>query len=87
MEGKVHKLFTTRCVRGGERLVTASECARCPHGSVVDMKSRVLCSGETRFFTTPCYDGTRAAATLRDCEECEHGRIVEDRLRVICNRL
>ncbi len=87
MTGKIHKLFLTNCTMGAPRSVSAEDCERCSHGSVVDGRSRVLCGGGTKFFTTPCYFGTRPSATVMDCDECVHGEIGGDRLRVYCNRL
>lgn len=83
----MHKLFLTSCEVGEPRPVTASDCARCGRGMVIDNKSRVICGGMTKFFVTPCYFEMRASATVHDCEECEFGEIGDDRLRVFCSRL
>lgn len=85
MDGKALKLFMTRCDEGEPRAVSAVECGSCPHGSVVDNRSRVLCHGGTKFFSVPCYREMRASATVADCEACPHGRVSEDRLRVFCD--
>lgn len=88
MEAKMHKLFLTRCDETLEgRMVTAADCSSCPHGSVVDNRSRVLCYGLTKFFTAPCYYDMRSAATLAECEACSYGTVSGDRLRVFCNRI
>ncbi len=84
----MHKLFQARCDDRAEgRMVTAADCGRCPHGSVVDNRSRVLCRGATKFFMVPCYFDMKASATVADCEACPYGRVSEDRLRVFCDRL
>jgi len=67
--------------------VSAADCQRCPNGSVVDGRSRVLCVGETKFFSTPCYFGMRASATVNDCLACRYGTVGADGLRVLCDRL
>lgn len=82
-----HKLFLTTCDLGEPRSVSALDCSRCPRGSVVDNRSRVLCEGETKFFVVPCLYDMRAAATLYDCEKCAFGEVGEDRLRVFCSRI
>ncbi len=87
MSQKVHKLFLTTCDLGERRSVTATDCARCGRGMVIDNKSRVICRGTMKFFVTPCYFDLRASATVHDCEECKFGEVGEDRLRVICSRL
>lgn len=86
MSQQMHKLFLTTCDMGEPRSVSASDCERCPHGSVVDNKSRVLCAGITKFFLTPCFFDMRAAATVIDCAQCRFGQLGEDRLRVYCSR-
>lgn len=86
MTQKMHKLFQTNCDLGEPRLVVASDCERCPHGSVVDKKSRVICGGVTKFFLAPCFYDMRAAATIYDCEKCPWGEVGEDRTRVFCSR-
>lgn len=83
----MHKLFMTRCDLGEQRMVTALDCGVCPHGSVIDNKSRVICAGETKFFSVPCGFDMRAAATVRDCEACPWGEVGPDRARVFCGRL
>ena len=87
MTQKQHKLFLTTCKLGEPKQVSAADCAKCPHGSVVDNKTRVLCEGATKFFVTPCLFDMRAAATMMDCEKCGFGKIGDDRLRVFCSRL
>jgi hypothetical protein len=87
MDSKMHKLFLTTCDLGEPRPVSARDCEGCPHGSVVDNKSRVICGGVTKFFVTPCYYDMRSAATVYDCEKCRFGRIGEDRIRVFCSRM
>lgn len=87
MNRQMHKLFLTTCDLGEPRSVSATECEKCQHGSVVDNKTRVLCFGVTKFFQTPCCFEMRAAATVLDCAECKFGEIGEDRLRVFCSRL
>ncbi len=87
MSQKMHKLFLTACDLGAERSVNASDCERCPHGSVVDGKSRVLCGGVTKFFVAPCYYDMRSAATINDCEKCSFGEVGQDRIRVFCSRI
>jgi len=88
MDAKMHKLFQTRCDDRSEgMIVSATDCGACPHGSVVDNRSRVLCRGATKFFTVPCYFEMKASATVSECEACPHGTVSEDRLRVFCNRL
>jgi hypothetical protein len=86
MNRQTHKLFLTTCDLAEPRSVSATDCERCPHGSVVDNKSRVICSGVTKFFLAPCYFDMRAAATVLDCAGCRFGEIGEDRLRVYCSR-
>ncbi len=86
MTPKVHKLFLTRCSLEEPRQVSASDCERCPIGSVVDRRSRVLCDGATKFFSTPCYHGMRSSATVVDCTACRHGSVSDDRLRVLCEK-
>jgi len=86
MAQQIHKLFLARCDRLGEpKMVSASDCERCPRGSVIDRKTRVICEGETKFFLAPCFNDMRAAATVIDCENCPHGEIGDDRLRVFCS--
>lgn len=87
MNAKVHKLFQLRCEMHETRLVSAIDCQRCPRGSVIDSKSRVICAGETKFFTTPCYFDMRASATVHDCSKCRFGIVGDDGLRVFCERL
>ncbi len=88
MEGKVHKVFLTRCDEApGSRMVNAAECNACPHGSVVDNNSRVLCYGVTKFFSVPCYYDMKASATVGDCDTCPWGVVSDDRARVFCNRV
>jgi hypothetical protein len=87
MTQKMHKLFLTTCDLGEPRSVGADECERCPHGSVVDRKSRVICAGTTKFFLAPCYYDMRSAATVYDCEKCNWGEVGADRTRVFCSRL
>jgi len=87
MTRKQHKMFLTTCDLGEHRPVSAADCSNCPHGSVVDNKSRVLCHGETKFFLAPCFYEMRAAATMYECESCRFGEIGEDRLRVFCSRM
>jgi len=88
MDAKMHKLFLTRCDETYEGvMVSAAECSACPHGSVVDNRSRVLCYGLTKFFTVPCYYDMKAAATMSECEACSYGSVSPDRMRVFCNRL
>jgi hypothetical protein len=84
---KMHKLFLAKCDLAEPRMVTAKECEACPHGSVIDRRTRVICGGEVKFFTTPCYFDLRCAATVMDCERCQHGEVGEDRLRSFCSRL
>jgi hypothetical protein len=87
MNAKIHKLFLTRCDMHETRMVSAADCQRCPKGSVIDGRSRVVCAGETKFFTTPCYFDMRASATVHDCTRCRFGTIGDDGLRVFCGRL
>lgn len=87
MSQQMHKLFLTTCDYDQPKSVSASDCERCPHGSVVDNKSRVICVGVTKFFLAPCYFDMRAAATVIDCAQCRFGKLGEDRLRVYCSRL
>jgi hypothetical protein len=88
MTPKMHKLLTTRCdIRPDMPMVTAADCSRCPHGSVVDNRSRVLCYGVTKFFMVPCFYEMRAGATLDECDRCPHGEVSEDRMRVFCDRI
>lgn len=88
METKMHKLFLTRCDERPEgRMVNAAECNACPHGSVVDNNSRVLCYGVTKFFSVPCYYDMKAAATVGECDACPWGVVSDDRARVFCNRI
>jgi hypothetical protein len=87
MNPKIHKLFLTRCDLEESRQVSAADCMKCPMGSVVDGRSRVLCVGETKFFSTPCYYGMRSSATVHDCMACDYGAVGDDRLRVMCDRL
>jgi hypothetical protein len=82
-----HKLFLTTCDIGEPHPVSATDCSKCPYGSVVDNKTRVLCGGQTKFFLAPCFWDMRAAATVYDCEKCRFGEVGEDRLRVYCSRL
>lgn len=85
---KMHKLFLTRCDGRPEgRMVGAAECGACPHGSVVDNRSRVLCYGATKFFYVPCYYDMKSAATVADCEACRWGAVSDDRSRVFCDRM
>ncbi|UCE45346.1 MAG: hypothetical protein JSU93_00135 [Methanobacteriota archaeon] len=86
MNPKVHKLFMTACDLQESRRVSAIDCEKCSHGSVVDHRSRVICAGQTKFFTAPCYFGMRSSATVRDCGECRFGEIGLDGLRVLCGR-
>ena len=86
MVAKVHKLFLTDCERGEALRVRAPDCEACPLGSVIDGRSRVVCSGQMKFFSTPCYHGLRPSATVRDCEECRFGEVGPDRLGVLCSR-
>jgi hypothetical protein len=86
MSKQMHKLFTTACDLAEPRQVSAVDCQKCPRGSVVDNRSRVLCSGETKFYMTPCCYDMRSAATVDDCERCPYGEIGQDRLRVFCSR-
>lgn len=84
----MHKLFMTRCdERPGGVMVGASDCIPCPHGSVVDNNSRVLCYGVTKFFTVPCYNEMKASATVTECDACPWGVVSDDRARVYCNRM
>ena len=85
--GKQHKLFVTTCELGERRSVTAMDCERCPHGSVIDARSRVMCGGVTKFFMTPCGFDMRSAATVQECVDCKFGDVREDRIRVYCARL
>lgn len=87
MTQKMHKLFQTVCDVGEAKMVSALECNRCPYGSVVDNRSRVLCGGITKFFVVPCYYEMKAAATLKECELCFYGKVSDDRLRVFCDRM
>lgn len=87
MSPKVHKLFLTRCDLEGSRRVSAIDCERCPYGSVVDGRSRVICAGQTKFFMTPCYNGMRSSATAQDCRDCRFGEVGVDGLRVLCDRI
>jgi len=87
MTQKMHKLFLTTCDLGEARSVNASECESCPHGSVVDGKSRVVCGGVTKFFYAPCCYEMRSAATIHDCAKCEFGEVGQDRIRVFCSRM
>jgi hypothetical protein len=87
MSPKIHKLFITRCDLQEARQVCATDCQSCPRGSVIDGRSRVICSGETKFFTTPCYFDMRASATVHDCRKCPSGTVGQDGLRVFCDRL
>jgi len=87
MNQQMHKLFLTTCDLGGPRSVSATDCGQCPHGSVVDNKSRVLCFGITKFFVAPCFYDMRASATIMDCAQCPFGEIGPDRIRVYCSRL
>ena len=88
METKMHKLFLTRCDERPEgRMVGSAECSACPHGSVVDNRSRVLCYGATKFFSVPCFYDMKASATVADCEACRYGTVSEDRMRVFCDRI
>jgi len=86
MNQQMHKLFLTTCDLGEPKSVSASDCERCPHGSVVDNKSRVICEGITKFFLAPCFFDMRAAATVIDCAQCRFGQLGDDRLRVYCSR-
>ena len=51
MNAKIHKLFLTRCDMHETRMVSATDCQRCPKGSVIDGRSRVVCAGETKFLS------------------------------------
>jgi hypothetical protein len=82
-----HKLFLATCDIGEPHPVSAADCSRCPRGSVVDNKTRVICDGQTKFFLAPCLYDMRAAATVLECEKCRFGEVGEDRLRVYCSRL
>jgi len=84
---KQHKLFMTVCDLGEPRSVTAFDCEHCPHGSVIDARSRVMCGGVTKFFLTPCLFDMRTAATVHECDKCEFGEVGEDRVRVYCSRI
>ena len=84
---KQHKLFVTMCELGEPHSVTAIDCEKCTHGSVIDARSRVMCDGATKFFQVPCYLEMRAAATVHDCEECRLGEVGEDRVRVYCSHV
>ncbi|MGD9963304.1 MAG: hypothetical protein AB7S97_05340 [Thermoplasmata archaeon] len=88
MESKMHKLFLTRCDERPEGgMVSAAECGACPHGSVVDNNSRVICYGATKFFYVPCYYEMKSSATVSECEACPWGVVSDDRSRVFCNRI
>ncbi|MFY9606890.1 MAG: hypothetical protein WAS24_09230 [Thermoplasmata archaeon] len=87
MTQKMHKLFLTTCDLGEQKPVGANDCERCPRGSVVDRKSRVICAGVTKFFVAPCFFDMRSAATVADCENCHWGEVGDDRIRVFCSRL
>jgi len=87
MTQKMHKLFLTACDLGEARSVNANDCESCPHGSVIDGKSRVLCDGVTKFFVTPCGYDMRSAATIYDCANCNFGEVGQDRIRVFCSRM
>jgi len=87
MDQKIHKLFLTTCDLEEKKMVSASECDACPHGSVIDNKTRVICAGIVKFFVVPCYYDMRCAATIYDCESCGYGEIGPDRLRVFCSRM
>lgn len=87
MNQQMHKLFLTMCDLGEPKSVSASDCETCPHGSVVDNKTRVICEGITKFFLAPCYFDMRASATVIDCAQCRFGQVGDDRLRVFCSRL
>jgi hypothetical protein len=87
MNPKMHKLFLTHCDMEESRQVSASDCQRCPRGSVVDERSMVICCGVVKFFVTPCFYDLRASASVKDCLKCRFGTVVEDRLRVLCDRL
>lgn len=88
MESKTVKIFLTRCDEHPEgSMVSSADCSACPHGSVVDNRSRVLCYGATKFYSVPCFHEMRAAATVADCDACHYGTVSEDRMRVFCNRL
>lgn len=85
MHQGMHRLFLIRCDML-VKSVSAADCEKCEHGSVVDNKSRVLCGGETKFFLTPCCVDMKAAATVHDCEMCKWGELGQDRIRVYCSR-
>lgn len=87
MTQQMHKLFLTRCDLAEPRSVGPSDCERCPHGSVVDRRSRVICGGATKFFIAPCFYEMRSAATVDDCEKCHWGEVGADRTRVFCSRM
>ncbi|MBU1158977.1 MAG: hypothetical protein KKE24_06535 [Candidatus Thermoplasmatota archaeon] len=87
MSAKMHKIFMTRCDLGESRMVSAPDCSRCSHGSVVDNGSRVLCAGITKFFMVPCYFDMKASASIIECERCPHGEMSQDRLRVFCDAM
>ncbi len=87
MTQKMHKMFLAMCDLREARSVNASECGSCPHGSVVDGKSRVICDGVTKFFVAPCFNEMRSAATIYDCAKCEFGEVGDDRMRVFCSRM
>ena len=84
---KQHKLFMTVCDLGEPHSVTAFDCEHCPHGSVIDARSRVMCGGVTKFFLAPCFFDMRAAATVHECDKCGFGEVGEDRVRVYCSRI
>jgi len=84
---KQHKLFLTTCDQEEHRPVTAIDCEHCRKGEVIDMRSRVVCGGVTKFFMTPCGFDMRAATTVPECEKCEYGEVSEDRIRVYCSRM
>lgn len=86
MNKQMHKLFLAKCDFDEPRQVSATECLKCPRGTVVDNMSKVICSGETKFFMALCLYDMRSAATVDDCEKCAYGLVGQDRLRVFCSR-
>lgn len=86
MTQKQHKLFLAICDLAEPRSVSAADCSLCPHGSVIDNRTRVICDGVTKFYVTPCFYDMRAAASLSECGNCKFGEIGEDRMRVFCSR-
>lgn len=86
MGAKVHKVFLARCDMKEAQMIRATDCETCPLGSVIDGRSRVICSGQTKFFCAPCYHGMRPAATVRDCDDCRFGDVGPDRMSVLCQK-